>query len=107
MGKKAFGTKKVEAHFTRDSAKIERRRYLMMKATEFSVIFEQEVHMVFFDKKSNDMIEFSTSQDFDESAIAEGKKSGLNVRKIFSCDDIKEPKTPKISKDVRPEIPED
>lgn len=88
MGKKSIEIKAIQDKFAREYALTQRKRGLLKKAIELSILCEKQIFLVVYDKKSKDIIEFSSSKDFDETAVKNVKKSGVSIHEIYSCDDL-------------------
>jgi hypothetical protein len=59
---------------------------------------------VVYDKVTKDLIEFSSSENFDETAVRDAKKSGVVMHEIYSCDDLEQLKRTNITKYEFPEL---
>ena len=90
MGKKSSELKKIEDNFARKIALEQRKQRLIKRAIELSVLCEQEIHLVILDKKTNNISEFNSSKDFDESAVTWAKNSRKGVHQKYSCEDLDE-----------------
>lgn len=98
MGRKTIDIKPIQNKHAKDYALTQRKRGLLKKAIELSLLCEKDIYLVVNDKASNDMIEFSSSPGFDQTAIRTVKDSGVAKHEIYSCDDLEQLKRTNITK---------
>ena len=69
MGRNIIKIDKIENHTQRLYAYAQRKRGLLKKAMEISILCEQDLYLVFYDKKDKKLVQLSSSEDFNLEAI--------------------------------------
>ena len=62
------------------------------------MLCEKQIYLCVYDKATNDMIEFNSGPDFDETVIRTTKQSGVAKHELYSCDDLEQLKRTNITK---------
>lgn len=61
MGRKTINIQKIESKIPRDYSFVQRKRGLVKKAIELAILCEKEILFVIFDKKTQKMCKYTSS----------------------------------------------
>jgi hypothetical protein len=98
MGRKSIDIKAITNKHAKDYALTQRKRGLLKKAIELSMLCEKQIFLVVYDKTTKDLIEFSSEPDFDETVIKTVKDSGVSKHEKYTCEDLEQLKRTNITK---------
>lgn len=71
MGRNTIKIQKVQDKHPRNYAYVQRKRGLLKKAIELSVLCETDLFLVMFDRQSKKLVQLTSSEEFNVKAVAE------------------------------------